>query len=663
MGSQKLGTGELGSTRWFLPGLLAFGLLVLVLILLSFGQVQDAAAGESTSSEPSVLRADATGVTLEWCAPAASLRQVIGDDGRSYVALDAPGWAQTDVAGQPQLLLASALVVVPPTGDVTFQVQVLESERLVLPRPVVPAPAWMPVGAPPAGVEPVWARDERAYAESGLPWAKVVTLEEAGWMRGRRLVRLTFSPMRFEFTQSEGPALEVARRVRVDLSFEDTSTETSGWADNDLYTPILQHTVINPAQATQFARPARVASAPLAHTLAATSAPSDTQYLIIAHSNFIDAVAPLAAHRAISDGLRIFSTTVEAIGGSSDPIAIRDYISATYHSPATPILEYVLLVGDGVETGSEGQYIPPYTIMMTAGEPSWWQPEWGSQVAASDNRFVTVDGSDNLPDISIGRLPVNSVPETEIVVDKILDYDLDPPQYPWNERVLFFAGNEDTGESFHADANAIYNNHLPDTLTGRRVYFCTGSCSQPYEYDDITTVQDVTMATLNGGGLLASYVGHSSWHQWAWDPQTYAPMFHLNDVSSLHNGGALPVFLEMTCYTSRFSDPDGATLDESLLRHEGGGAVATWGSTTLGRTLGHNIMHQKFFDVVFNDAITTTRIGPAADAAKLYLYDHNSTDRDLIDTFILLGDPAMDLNLTVVPWTDKLFLPLVMRGG
>lgn len=637
--------------------LLGFGLLGLCPV--------PAASDDPAPPQPAVLQADVEGVVLEWHAPAFSRRSVVGDDGRSYIALDAPGWDQTEVPGQPQLPFASALAVVPPIGDVTLHVQVLESSRRSLPSPVVPASKMAVIGDPPVALEPVWAQDERLYARAELYPGEVVTLEEVGWMRGHRLVRLTFFPLRLVLSNAEGfdparRALEAARRVRVELHFQDAPTAAAGWGGDDPFVSILQHAVVNPGQVTQFAR-----SLPSYQGgevgLALSSAPSDTEYLIIAHSDFINAIAPLAAHRANSDGLKVYSTTVQAIGGSNDPVAIRDYISNTYHSAVTPTLRYVLLVGDGTEDGSGTQYVPPYTRTMKAGDPPWWQEEWGEQVAASDNLFVTVDGPDNLADVFIGRLPVRAATEAQVVVQKILDYELNPPQYPWNERVLFFAGNEkpdaNPPETFHDDSDAIYAT-LPTTFTGQRAYFCTSDCDEYYKYDDITTAHDATVGQLNAGGLLASYVGHASQHQWAAAPETLTPLFHVDDVASLHNGGALPVFLEMTCLTGRFADPAGDTLDEELLRRAGGGAVATWGSTSLGRTSGHRILHQRFFHAVFTDGIS--ELGAATQYAKAGL---GSDDADLHDTFVLLGDPALKLNLTIVPWTDAIFLPLVMRGG
>jgi len=618
--------------------------------------------------EPAVVRADTAGIVLEWRAPEFSLEQTLGDDGQPYSILKTPGWTQTGEPGHPQLPFASVLAVVPPAGDVTLHVQVLERTRHWLPHPVAPARAPVLVDNPPTDVAWDWLRDERAYAGVGFHPAEVVILEEAGWMHGYRLMQLTFYPLRFDPATN---GLEVTNQVRVELRFQDETPDTpeDGWDSDDPFIPVLQHSVVNPAQVTRFVRQARPATAPPAPTnldklrdettaaLTLGSPPANTEYLIIAHSSFITAVAPLATHRAISDGLHVFSTTVEAVGGSVNPLAIRDYISRTYHSSTPPALKYVLLVGDGVQnpqslsqsTAAGANLVPPYLI------PDPWQP--GKQ-AASDNRFVTLDGSDTLADVFIGRLPVNTIPEATTVVNKILAYELNPPPWPWSERVLFFAGNESDGH-YHDYSDQVYA-ALPVTYTGQRAYFCTANCNQSHLYTPITAAHNAAMQALNAGGLLASYVGHSSWQQWAVDPQTFAPMFHLDDVPNLHNGGALPVVLEMTCYTSDFAYPSGNTLDESLLRWPGGGAVATWGPTTWGASDGHTVLHQAFFDAVFNDHIT--RLGPATEAAKANPQLKSLGCLDLRDTFVLLGDPAMDLNLNIVPWRHTAFLPATLRS-
>ena len=479
-----------------------FALLLLVTGPIGLGPVS---AADAPPPEPVVLRADKTGVVLEWRAPAFTQRQVTGDDGRAYVALGAPGWARTSVAGQPQLLVASALLVVPPAGDVTLQVQVLERGRRSLPHPVVPAPEMVAVADPHVGLEPTWARDESVYSTAPRRSVQWITLEEAGWMRGRRLVRLTFSPLYFD---PAGPALDVARHVRVELRFSGADVGQIGNLP-DPFTPVLERAVVNPTQVTQFALPERAAPASEGSALASTLAdpPGGADYLIIAPEAFIPAVTPLAERRAIADGLRVYSTTVEAIYaeyGGEPQEAIKSYITHAYGNWVLPALSYVLLVGDGTEDGSGTQYVPPYMI----DDP--WEEELNG--VASDNRYVTMDGpTDQVADIFIGRLPVNSAAEAETVVQKILSYELDPPQYPWNERVLFIAGHEnpEDDEKFHDNSDWLYNT-LPSGFSGQRAYFCTQDCTESYKYDDMTVAHDVTMGALNGGGLIATFEGHSS---------------------------------------------------------------------------------------------------------------------------------------------------------
>ena len=159
--------------------------------------------------QPVVLSADDTGLVLEWTAPDFSQSVVTGDDGQSYVALDTPGWMQTNAPGQPQLPVASALAVVPPAGDVTLSVQVLEQSLYDLAYPILPASEPVVVGEYPfTSIQWTWDRDDQAYGEGlgeysrttnpcSLGAAGFITLEEAGWQRGRRLMRLTFSPFCF----------------------------------------------------------------------------------------------------------------------------------------------------------------------------------------------------------------------------------------------------------------------------------------------------------------------------------------------------------------------------------------------------------------------------------------------------------------------------------
>jgi len=630
------------------------GLLILLLwigAVRSTGERPGVSAAGVPTPQPLVLRADDAGLTLEWMAPAWNIHTVTGPDGAHYSAVQAPGWEMTDAAGQPQLPLATALVVAPPDGAVSVHVELRTPRRYALPYPLLPAPRLVPYGDPPYTLVSRWTPPEPPVMTD------TVTLEEAGRLRGRRLLRLTFRPLRADPT---GTALESVESARVELSFvgvfQPAGAIPSGIAavDDSPLLAALSEMVLNPAQVSGFAH---VAQTPIRPQEFAT--PPDTEYLIIAPATLITTVAPLATYRATVNGLRVFSVTAEAIYNaySKDVItatAIRDYISATYHSASPPMLDYVLLVGDGSDRPAV-QHIPPYLI-----DDPW---DVITEGIAADNRFVAVDGNDSLPDLAIGRLPVNTVAEAQVVIRKILTYEQSPPPWPWNARALFFAGNALSADplqeetEFRRNADSLYWS-LPVTITGQRTFFCTAGCTEPYHYTDINLAATLTRAQLNGGGLLAVYSGHSSWHQWTVVLPGGETMFHVNDISGLRNGDALPVVIEMTCLTSRFAFWESPTLDESLLRHPNGGAVATWGPTGMGSSGGHATLAGRFFYYLFKKGIN--ELGTLTTRAKLDLFN-SGRNLDLLDSFVLLGDPAMRLNLTIVPWADQVFLPLVIK--
>jgi len=297
-------------------------------------------------------------------------------------------------------------------------------------------------------------------------------------------------------------------------------------------------------------------------------------YLLITHRDFVGTVEPLAAyHRA--QGLRVKTIDVQDIydefnGGLLSPLAIRDFIAFAYNRWERPAPTYVLLVGDGNydflnHTGhSSPNYIPPYLATV--------DPQLGE--TASDNLYACVSGNDHLPDLTIGRLPVNSRQEAQTVIRKILDYEQSPKYGGWNAHHVFAADRYDGYNDFATSADSVFAHFVSDPQLGERVYL-----------DDLSAVaarQD-TLDAWDQGALLISFVGHGSWDQW-----TSEALLHTTDTPQLINGNRLPVLLSMACYTGFFHHPERQTLDESLLRQADGGAVATWSLSGLGTLRGQS---------------------------------------------------------------------------
>ena len=192
--------------------------------------------------------------------------------------------------------------------------------------------------------------------------------------------------------------------------------------------------------------------------------------------------------------------------------------------------------------------------------------------------------------------------------------------------------------------------------------------TEPYQatkvYYEVThsTVDDARTAILcgiNAGALIVNYVGHGATNLWA-----HEGLFKNTDVGGLTNGGKLPVILPMTCLDGYYIYPHVDTiysaLGEVVTRAEGKGAVASWSPTGLGVATGHKYLDQGFFDAVFRDLDGSLTLGQATTAGKLTLWASGS-NLDLIDTYLLFGDPAMEL--TVVPAVEPVYLPIILRAA
>jgi hypothetical protein len=367
-------------------------------------------------------------------------------------------------------------------------------------------------------------------------------------------------------------------------------------------------------------------------------------YVIIAPTDFIPALDNLIALRR-SQGLTVAVEAVQAIydaygDGRPDPAAIRAYLAHAYVA-WTPRPTYVLLVGAGsfdprrYRVASPSTFIPPYLADV---DP------WAGETAA-DNRYVAVDGQDILPDMLIGRLPVKTLTETQVVVNKIVQYETNPFLGGWNENVAFVADNADEAGDFAAASEMIATAYVTAPFTSQRIYFTPPTTT-------ITTTRQAVLDYWNAGALVVQFTGHSSWHQWAAER-----FFHLDDLSALRNDRRWPIVIEMTCFTSAFHRPE-PTLDEELLTLDGGGVVAAWGATGLGVSTGHSRLDDGFFRAVFSDTVST--VGQATWAGKLSLATAGQ-NLDLLDTFTLLGDPALRLNRTIIPWASRAYLPIVLR--
>jgi len=373
--------------------------------------------------------------------------------------------------------------------------------------------------------------------------------------------------------------------------------------------------------------PMRIAPADHADLRAADN---QADYVVITHPDFRESLQPLVEWRK-SRGLEVTVVTIEEVYdefsyGLADPTAIRDFLRYAHEHWAEPAPRYVLLVGDASYDYRDNLDAPNKNLLPTYLVQTHFVGE-----TASDNWFVDLD-DDSLPEMAIGRLPVKSAAEAKIVVDKIIGYERDPTPGEWRGRVLFVA--DDDQPAFEATSDDLIEGYLPPDYQATKVYL--SAFADPGE----STARII--AEVNQGVAIVSYVGHAALDVWA-EERTFSSA----DIASLHNRSKLPFFVTMTCLDGYFHHPQADCLAEELLLAEGKGAIACFAPTSESLPSDQDVLAKALFEALFaGDAPT---VGEAIMRAKRSLPDNGRGYEDLIETYTLLGDPALRLELLLQP--------------
>ncbi len=350
------------------------------------------------------------------------------------------------------------------------------------------------------------------------------------------------------------------------------------------------------------------------------SAQAGADIAMVAYGEFAGTLAPLVqVHRAEGKTLAvvpIIDLYDEFNFGERSPEAIKQFLrTASQNWEKAPT--YLLLNGRASldprnYLGFGNLDMVPTRIVASS-----------SLMTASDDWFSDFTNS-GMPTIATGRLPVSTVDEANTVVGKIVAYEGQSTNGPWTANALMVADRDDT-ESFTQDSQTVQEK-LPTTMPVTDVFVDTTGT---------TAARGDIVNAINAGQVLVNYLGHGSEEQWAG-----SDIFDENTVSSLTNSSQLPVFLIMDCLNGFFQDVYAEPLGVTLMLASNGGAVAVLASSGLNQPAPQTALDA----LVVQDAFGAKRstLGESIVNAK-----SNITDPDVRKTFVLFGDPAMQVKPTV----------------
>jgi len=177
-----------------------------------------------------------------------------------------------------------------------------------------------------------------------------------------------------------------------------------------------------------------------------------------------------------------------------------------------------------------------------------------------DPQVGCVVGTDDYPDITVGRFSSNSPNDVTVQVNKVISYEKLPEMgASWYSSATGIASAEgagigDDGESDIQHNNVIWNDKL-----------------DPFTFDLFTDIYDPGASAsevttiVNSGTSIINYTGHGSMTSWG------TTGFSNNHVSNLSNGERMPWIISVACNNGDFHN--GTCFAEAWLRKENGGAI------------------------------------------------------------------------------------------
>lgn len=342
--------------------------------------------------------------------------------------------------------------------------------------------------------------------------------------------------------------------------------------------------------------------------------------LIIAYKDFIPSLAPLVAQRQ-AQGYAVKIADIDDVYdefsfGEHTPQAVRDFMTLARNT-WTRAPSYLLLVGDASYDPRDRLAVGNFDLVPTKLIDTGTAGTATALETASDDWLIDFDGN-GIADLAVGRLPVRTVAEANLIVSKIVNYS---PANSGNKALLV----ADTQGSYYFNfeaANDQVATILPAGMTVQKVY----RRLQPSDANARTNI----IASLNSGQSVTVYSGHGNVDIWG------GSIFTGTDAAGLTNGNKLSFVVVMDCLNGFFADPSLKSLAEAFLSAPNGGAVASFASSGLTIPDGQHEMGFRMLQLLYNGS--PMAVGDASRQAKLA-----TTDVDVRRTWILFGDPTLKI--------------------
>lgn len=364
--------------------------------------------------------------------------------------------------------------------------------------------------------------------------------------------------------------------------------------------------------------------------------------LIISPPEFMAAAKKLADFREQHDNLKVTVVSPAQIynefsSGRQDVTAIRDYAKHLYDHGK---LKYLLLMGKSSYAYKDHMviantnFVPTYQSFNSLHPVETYSSDdfFGFMEAHEGGWAEGENAEEHDLEIGIGRLPVKTLAEAQVVVDKLINYSDNEATYgPWRNEVAFVADDGDA--NIHQRDSDRLAEKIDTTFTDyhiNKIYLG----AYPQQGNSSVATQQAISDAIKKGALVVNYNGHGNESIWAEEK-----ILTLDMINQWENYDKLPLFVIATCEFGKYDDPYQVSGGEQLLLSPKGGAMGLVATSRPVYSNTNFLLNNALYDVIFNKTEAGgLRLGEIVKTTK-----NNSVSGWRNRNFTLLGDPSMQL--------------------
>ncbi len=502
-----------------------------------------------------------------------SFTQTIEND-EIYSKILIDGYITNNKVGFPQLPVMVKMIEVPMGAEISSKVTV-NSEKIVklsdydCNYEIVPC---QPSLFKNQKKEDIPFAKDKIYSEGGLYSPETIVIEEAGIIRGIRLVKIIINPFVYDISDN---TLTVRENVSVSLSFDNADTRSNS-IKNSKYSPAfagIYDKIWNYKQTRDAAMQYPI------------------KYVIISDRMFEETLQPFIEWKT-KKGFNVITAYTDEIGRTD--ANIKTYLQGLYEAGTSedPAPSYVLYVGD------TAQISVTYSKLPHSGGI------WGDENDHySDVYKVCFDGNnDYIPDMYYGRFSAQNVSQLLPQIEKTLMFE----QYTFADdsylsKTVLVAGYDGSIQYDDINGNGQIN-YLTRYYANDEIDVNNSVYLSPESHNSASAIK----SKISEGVGFVNYSAHCDQNGWQ------DPSFTRTDVANLQNDGKYFFSIGNCCLSNKFDVAE--CFGETLLRSSGKGAVCHIGGTN------SSIWDEDFYWSV--GVMSPISANPTYEATTQAAYDH-----------------------------------------